>query len=107
MFKTAARVWREYRKWRKNWDSLCLRCGLCCYERSLSRDGTVAVNLSSPCEFLNEDSCLCRVYANRFLLCPDCRRVNLFRALFHRYLPGSCAYVRVFRVWRREEDAAN
>ncbi|MDR1625089.1 MAG: hypothetical protein LBT33_00995 [Spirochaetia bacterium] len=93
-------VFREYRKWRKNWDGLCGRCGLCCYERSLSRSGEVAVDLSSPCEFLDERTRLCRVYENRFRKCRDCQRVNLFRALFHRFLPPCCAYARTFRVWR-------
>ncbi|MCL1818919.1 MAG: hypothetical protein FWG35_08295 [Spirochaetaceae bacterium] len=98
---TAGRVFAEYKKWRKDWDALCGRCGLCCYERDLSRSGEVAVDLSRPCEFLDEDSRLCRVYENRFRVCPDCQKVNLFRALFHRRLPPSCAYARTFRPWKR------
>ncbi|MDR2589292.1 MAG: hypothetical protein LBC67_07690 [Spirochaetales bacterium] len=102
MLKTIARIFSEYRRWKKDWDSLCGRCGLCCYERSLSSGGEVAVNMSEPCEFLDEDTRLCRVYESRFRACPDCRSVNIFRALFHRFLPSSCAYVRTFRLWRGE-----
>jgi uncharacterized cysteine cluster protein YcgN (CxxCxxCC family) len=103
MLKTAVRIFSEYRKWRKNWDGLCDRCGLCCYERNLSRIGEVAVNLSSPCEFLDEETRLCSVFQNRFRKCPDCQSVNFFRALFHRLLPPSCAYARTFRVWKRKD----
>jgi uncharacterized cysteine cluster protein YcgN (CxxCxxCC family) len=106
MLKTAVRVFAEYRKWRNNWDQLCSRCGLCCYERSLSRLGDVAVDISSPCEFLDEATRLCCVYKDRFRKCRDCQKVNLFRALFHRLLPPSCAYARTFRVWRNERKTA-
>ena len=104
MIGNVRRVFAEYRKWRKDWDSLCSRCGLCCYERDVSRSGKVAVNLSQPCEYLDEDSRLCRVYKDRFRICSDCQKVNLFRALFHRSLPPSCAYARVFRVWNNQSE---
>ncbi|MDR1931505.1 MAG: hypothetical protein LBQ57_01665 [Spirochaetales bacterium] len=101
MVETVIRVLAEYRKHRKDWDALCRRCGLCCYERSVSRVGEVAVDLLSPCEYLDENSRLCMVYENRFRECRDCQKVNLFRALFHRYLPPGCAYARTFRVWKQ------
>ncbi|MDR3201273.1 MAG: hypothetical protein LBT68_07415 [Spirochaetales bacterium] len=101
MLKTALRVFAEYKKYRKDWDSLCSRCGLCCHERSLARSGEVAVDLSSPCVYLDTESRMCSVYKERFRKCPDCQSVNLFRALFHRYLPPSCAYARTFRVWKK------
>jgi uncharacterized cysteine cluster protein YcgN (CxxCxxCC family) len=102
----AFRILAEYRRHKADWEALCNRCGLCCYERSLSRSGEVAVDLSRPCEFLDKASRLCRVYKNRFRVCPDCQKVNLFRALFHRYLPPSCAYARAFRVWKRPSGSA-
>jgi len=35
------RIIKEYLKWRKNWDDLCNRCGLCCYSRSINSSGEV------------------------------------------------------------------
>ena len=99
-----AHIFTEYRRWKGRWDELCGRCGLCCYPRSLSRSGEVAVDLSDPCEYYNEKTRLCRVYENRFRVCQDCQKVNLFRALFHRLLPPSCAYVRTFRNGHQATD---
>ncbi|RHR25597.1 hypothetical protein DWX43_17385 [Clostridium sp. AF19-22AC] len=97
------RIWDEYRKWRGNWDDLCSHCGRCCYARSVSYDGEVEIDFSSPCEFLDEETRLCRVFEDRFRKCPTCQKVNLFRALFHRSLPVNCAYARTFRLWKKEE----
>ena len=60
-----------------SWDDACLRCGMCCYEREVGEDGSVGIDFSAPCEFLNEDSRLCRVYDERFLLIePAPRRLG-------------------------------
>lgn len=94
----------------REWEELCDRCGLCCYERELTRSGELIVELSSPCEFLDPDTRLCRVYPERFSKCPDCCKVSLFHAIFSRYLPPGCAYVRIFRFRRRRsagESAAS
>ena len=39
-----------------SWDNACLRCGMCCYEREVGEDGSVGIDFSAPCEFLDEDS---------------------------------------------------
>jgi len=96
------RIIAEYKKWSKNWDDLCDRCGLCCYDRCVSR-GKVVIDYSSACEFLDQETRLCRVFESRFSKHPDCGRVNIIRALFHRYLPPDCAYVRTFRVWKNKD----
>lgn len=97
--KTHYRVFFEYIKWKNNWDDLCNRCGQCCYTRSLSPTGKVVIDYSEPCEFLEKDTHLCRVFENRFSKCSNCGSVNLFRALFSPILPPKCAYVQTFRVW--------
>ncbi|GEM_PF-1159122 len=92
------RLFREIlRSWGARWDGICRRCGICCYERTLSRSGELVVNLSSPCEHLDPETRLCLIYRDRFRLCPDCRRMTIFHARFSRYLPPSCGYVRKFR----------
>jgi uncharacterized cysteine cluster protein YcgN (CxxCxxCC family) len=101
VIKTLFRIIGEYLKWRKNWDALCKRCGLCCYTRSRAPFGEVVINFSSPCVFLDRETRLCRVFENRFRECNTCQSVNIFRALFHRTLPPSCAYVRTFRLWKK------
>ncbi|MEE0045202.1 hypothetical protein [Ellagibacter isourolithinifaciens] len=47
-----------------SWEDACLRCGMCCYEREVGEDGFVGIDFSAPCEFLDEDSRLCRVYGS-------------------------------------------
>lgn len=86
----------EYRKWRDNWDDLCARCGQCCYGHSYSF-GVIVTDFSDPCEYLDEETNLCRVYEDRFRVCKDCGNVNLIRALFYPFLPPTCAYVQTFR----------
>lgn len=88
---------RAYRAHRADWDNLCDRCGRCCYEREVDEDGTVIVNYAAPCEFLDEEARLCRVYENRFAECSRCHKLTVWHALFSRHLPPSCAYVRTFR----------
>ena len=84
----------------KRWEALCRRCGQCCYEKERTPQGLIVLP-DRPCEFLDTGTRLCRVYADRFRLCPRCRRMTLLKALFLSYLPADCGYVQVFRIWRR------
>ena len=81
---------------RARWDSICNRCGLCCYER-VRRSGCLVIKYDSPCQFLDTETKLCTVYDYRFKVCPECRKVTIFHALFSRYLPDSCGYVQAYR----------
>ena len=74
------------------WDDICARCALCCYERTITPD-EVIIDLSSPCQYLDEDSRLCTVYDDRFTICPRCNKLSLFHAMFSSSLPPSCAYI--------------
>ncbi|MBI9103358.1 MAG: YkgJ family cysteine cluster protein [Spirochaetales bacterium] len=97
----------------KRWDNICLRCGLCCYEKhhTYRRPGhnrtapsvspRFYVDLTEPCPFLDEDSKLCMAYEERFKVCSDCGRLTLIHAVFAGYLPADCGYVRKFQKWRR------
>lgn len=97
---TLNRIFDEYKKWRNDWDSLCNRCGKCCYIRAVSKSGEVVVDYSSPCEFLDTATQQCRVFENRFTKCAHCGKVNMFHALFNPSMPPDCAYVRTFRLWK-------
>ncbi len=86
---------------RPGWESVCRRCGLCCYEKE-RRGRKIVTNYRAPCRFLDESSRLCTVYERRFRECPECRKMTIFHALFASYLPRQCAYVRRYRpVGRR------
>lgn len=55
------------------------------------KDGFFII-LSTRCTYLSSDNtCLC--YNERFKKNKRCRKVNIFRASFSRYLPPTCAYV--------------
>ena len=81
----------------KNWESHCHRCGLCCYEKIRQADGSWILDMSNPCPWLDENTMLCKVYKRRLIVYPRCRRITIWRALFARYLPPSCGYVRNLR----------
>jgi uncharacterized cysteine cluster protein YcgN (CxxCxxCC family) len=81
------------------WESLCLRCGRCCYEKDL-RAGGYVTNERRPCAYLDTRTRQCTVYATRFQECAQCRKMTVIHALFMRWLPDSCGYVQHFRFGR-------
>lgn len=84
---------------RARWESLCRRCGLCCYEKE--RQGrTVITNFRRPCRYLDVSSRRCTVYDHRFDVCPECRRMTILHALLVKWLPPQCGYVQRFRPRR-------
>ena len=76
---------------------MCERCGACCCKRTLQPTGEVIVDFSSTCEFLDNETRLCRVFEKRFSTYSYCGKLTIFRALFDPYLPPCCAYVKTFR----------
>ena len=84
---------------RARWESLCRRCGMCCYEKE--RQGrTVITNLRKPCRYLDISSRQCTVYDRRFSLCAECGRMTVRHALFVSWLPAQCGYVQRYRPWQ-------
>jgi hypothetical protein len=81
---------------KRDWESICSRCGLCCYVRRLTPSG-LHVDTHAPCRFLDARTHLCTVYERRFQVCSDCRKVTILHALFSPYLPETCAYVQIYR----------
>jgi uncharacterized protein len=97
MFAAVRRAGRERRA---RWESLCLRCGKCCYEKK-GRGRGIVTDWRRPCVHLDTRTHLCTIYETRFSLCPQCRRMTLRHALFVRWLPESCGYVRRYRIGGR------
>lgn len=87
---------RTYLQHRSDWDDVCERCGLCCYERTVYDDGEMDIDLTAPCEFLDTETRMCTVYDHRFEACSRCSKVTFWRAISKDYLPPSCAYRRLF-----------
>lgn len=81
------------------WEALCTRCGLCCYEKE-RRGAAVLTNYRRPCRYLDENTRVCTVYESRFRVCPECRRMTIFHAMFVPWLPETCGYVSHYRLRR-------
>lgn len=79
-----------------DWEAICTRCGKCCYEK-VDLGGGVIRYLDEPCEHLDTETNLCKVYANRHEAEPDCLKLTeeLVRQL--SWLPEDCAYVKFIR----------
>ncbi len=99
------RVRERIARRRQWWESLCHRCGLCCYQKEI-RGGRVRVQMDSPCRFLDLSTGLCVVYENRFRMCPECRKMRYWHARFSRWLPDSCGYVQHYRRRRSRRRSA-
>ena len=82
-----------------HWESLCRRCGLCCFEKEY-RGRRVVTDFSLPCRHLDLASRQCTVYEKRFQANPSCRKMTILHALFVRWLPPECGYVRHYRFRR-------
>lgn len=95
------RIFKTWLNWRGDWESLCNCCGKCCYTRTIGKGGKVTVHYDDPCEYLNTQTHLCRVYDDRFRKCGYCGKMHLSTALFNPTLPEDCGYVKVFRPWRK------
>jgi hypothetical protein len=85
------------RQRRARWESLCNRCGLCCYKRSRLNGGGVFIDYRRPCRFLDTYTGECTVYDRRFELNPECRKVTILHAKFDRLMPPTCGYVTAYR----------
>jgi len=74
-----------------SWEDTCLRCGLCCFEKSVDKSGHF-ITTRIPCQHLDIVSRECRVYHKRLEVGEGC--VKLTPQIVSRadWLPESCAY---------------
>ncbi len=70
-------------------DVRCRRCGRCCYAKLLVGDRVIYTD--APCDHLDPETRLCRVYDRRHEVNPDCLSVEegIRRGVF----PADCPYV--------------
>ena len=75
------------------WEALCDGCGKCCLNK-LEDEVTGEVALTNvACRLLNNETALCRHYANRHSHVPECITLTPRTIETHHYwLPQTCAY---------------
>lgn len=71
-------------------DSLCRQCGRCCYKK-IEIDGAVYTT-PFPCEHLDVETRLCRVYEKRHVVNRRCLSVE--KGIKRHAFPADCVYVR-------------
>lgn len=73
------------------WENLCHRCGLCCFEKAIDGKGRI-IETQVPCRQLDIHTRECRVYEHRQLIEYDCIKLTPEKVAKLKWLPESCAY---------------
>ena len=86
-------------KIRNDWEELCNRCGLCCFEKIEDEDGTIFFT-AIPCRYLDVVTRECRIYPRRFEIYPQCIQLteSLVREL--SWLHDECGYRKALGIVR-------
>jgi hypothetical protein len=79
------------------WESICKRCGRCCYEK-IDLGGGIIRYTKEPCIHLDVETKLCKVYANRTAVEPDCIILTEDKVREISWMPEGCAYVEYVRL---------
>jgi uncharacterized protein len=77
---------------REEWENICRRCGLCCFEKWTEGNGKVH-HTRIPCQHLDIVTRLCRVYAKRLEVGEGCVQLTPGMVRSVHWLPKECAYV--------------
>lgn len=72
------------------WESVCSRCGRCCFEK-IDFEGRIYYT-GLPCEYLDPETKLCRVYEEREEKRPGCVQLTS-ENIQKGFLPSDCDYV--------------
>lgn len=72
-------------------ESICLKCGTCCYTKHLvNQNGAVVALADSPCRHLDLETKLCEVYSERDQI-KWCLSIEV--AFEKGFLPMGCPYI--------------
>jgi uncharacterized cysteine cluster protein YcgN (CxxCxxCC family) len=77
---------------REQWEGLCQRCARCCYEK-IDFNGRIFYT-RIPCDQLDLETRLCRIYAERDQIRPDCQRLTS-EVVAAGILPADCPYAQL------------
>ncbi|MBI5252372.1 MAG: hypothetical protein HY912_22995 [Desulfomonile tiedjei] len=81
---------------RDKWEAICRKCAKCCYEK-VDLGGGVIRYTDEPCEHLDTETKLCKVYDRRHEVEPDCISLTEHLVRFLHWMPVECAYVEYVR----------
>ncbi|MRR53270.1 MAG: YcgN family cysteine cluster protein [Deltaproteobacteria bacterium] len=83
-----------------NWEDLCEKCGICCFEKIENDNGTIFFT-ATPCRYLDVVTRECKIYPRRFEIYPEC--VQLTETLVQKlnWLHDDCGYRKAFGLKRR------
>lgn len=81
---------------RTEWETLCKRCGECCFEKWIDGDGTIYPT-KEACRHLDMITRECRVYHKRLDVGEGCIRLTPEVVETVQWLPQSCGYVEHLR----------
>lgn len=73
------------------WDSHCLQCGRCCFEKIEDEKGRIFYT-QTACRFLDVISRTCKIFERRFEINPECVQLTPELVESLRWLPRSCGY---------------
>lgn len=76
----------------EEWESLCDGCGRCCLEKLEDMQTGVISYTDVACALLDQDTCGCSNYPNRFRFMPDCVPLNPKNVNELKWMPSTCAY---------------
>jgi hypothetical protein len=76
----------------QEWDSLCDGCAKCCLHKLEDQDSGDLAYTDVACHLLDIGACLCRNYAERTFVVPDCIELMPTNLSVLRWLPPTCAY---------------
>lgn len=74
------------------WERLCDGCAKCCLHKLEDQDTGEVFYTNVACELLDDHSCQCRDYDNRFPQVADCLKLTPENLPQQTWLPSSCAY---------------
>jgi uncharacterized protein len=75
-----------------DWESLCIRCGECCFEKWIEADGTI-IPTGVPCRYLDIVTRQCKVYHKRLDVGEECMLLTPEVVRSVQWLPPTCGYV--------------
>ena len=75
----------------QNWDGVCKRCGMCCFEKIEDERGNIFYT-QTPCRYLDVVSRQCKIFERRFEICPSCIKLTPELVQTLRWLPPDCGY---------------
>ncbi|QIR14384.1 YcgN family cysteine cluster protein [Shewanella aestuarii] len=80
----------------EQWELLCDGCGKCCLNKIIDDETDELYYTNAACHLLDDQSCECRHYDDRFKYVPECTVITQENIASLTWLPDSCAYRRLY-----------